>query len=271
MSVTREIQHTLLVGAAMNLVPIAIASTFVEPKVSRATEPTFMKQLRQGWRVVRRREGVALLIGLEVVLGVTLYSMGLFRPIYLMDGLGFPEVQIALWVSGFLLVAALVSAFAGDLAAALGEFGTVTLLAALASGSFLGLWALGAAWYAVFLQAPIYVAWSLQPALTTAFLNRRLEAGQRATVLSMGAFAFTLTLVLGLPLLGLFTSTMGIVSIGLALGVTSLVPSAYILARWRATVAPWPSVTPVPSRLVPNEARISRFHRLLERLSRLKP
>lgn len=266
-----RIQYTLLLGAAWNLVAIAVALTFIEPDVRRTTEETFIKQLVQGWRVVRRREGVALLIGLEVVLGVTLYAMALFRPVYLTSGLGLPEAQIAIWVSGFLLVAAVVSAFAGDIAARLGEFGTIAALVALASGGFLGLFAAGVSWWAVLLQAPIYVAWSLQPIMTTAFLNRRLESGQRATVLSMGAFAFTLALVVIEPLVGLATTFTNTITLGLALGLLTLVPSLYILARWRATVAPWPALTPVPSRLVPGAAVVSRFNRLLERLSRLKP
>jgi len=36
------------------------------------------------------------------------------------------------------------------------------------------------------------------------------------------------------------------------------------------TVAPWPAVTPLPSRLIAS-GRVSRFHRLLERMSRLRP
>ena len=269
---TGQIQMTLFLGAAWNLVAIGIAATFVEPDVARTTEPTFGEQLVQGWRVVRRREGIALLIGLEVVLGTALYAMALFRPIYLTQALGFSEAEVALWVSAFLLVAAAVSAFAGDLAAALGEFGTLAFLVAVSAASFVGLWALGAAWYAVFAQAPMYVAWSLHSPLTTAFLNRRLEPGQRATVLSMGAFAFTLGLVGLLPLVGFVTTaTSDLRLLGLALGLLTLVPGTYVLARWRTRVAPWPAVTPIPTRLLPDSARLSRFHRFLERMSRLKP
>jgi hypothetical protein len=266
-----DIRATLLFGTVWNLVPIGIALAFVEPAVERTTEPTFVRQLVQGWHVVRRREGVALLIGLEVVLGIALYAMALFRPIYLTRGLGFSETEVALWVSGFLLVAAAVSAFAGDLAAALGEFGTLAFLVGVSSLAFVGLWGLGTAWVAVLLQAPIYVAWSLHSPLTTAFLNRRLEPGQRATVLSMGAFAFTLGLVVLLPAVGFATTTSDVVVLGLVLGLVTLVPGAYVLARWRLTVAPWPAVSPVPSRLVPGGARVSRFNRFLERMSRLRP
>jgi len=117
---------------------------------------------------------------------------------------------------------------------------------------------------------PIYVVWSLQPALTTAFLNRRLEPGQRATVLSMGAFAYTLGLVVVEPLAGALTTTTGLLNLGLFLGIVTFFPCAYILARWRTTVAAWPAVTPVPSRLIAGH-RVSRFHRVLERMSRLRP
>jgi len=269
-SLTGSIQHTLLIGAAINLGAVTVAASFVEPKVERATEPTWAQQLRQGLRIVRRREGIALLIGIEVFLGVSLYAMAIFRPIYL-QFLGLSDLEIATWISGFLFVAAIVSAFAGRISAYLGEFGTLALLVALGAGPFLGLWFLGRTPAAVLLQVPIYVSWSLQSPMVTAFMNRRLEPGQRATVLSMGAFAYTLGLVIALPLAGLLTTTTGnLLNLGLFLGIATLIPCVYVLVRWRATVAPWPALTPLPTRLVPG-TRPTRFSRLLERLSRLRP
>ncbi len=265
-----DLRLTLFVGAGLNLVAVAVALTFREPGVERTTEPTYVQQLRQGFRVVRRREGVALLIGLEVFLGVTLYAMAIFRPLYL-QFLGLSNAEIAVSISGFLVVAAVWSAFAGEIARVLGEFGTIALMVAMASAAFFGMYGAGQHPGAILFQVPIYVVWSLQPALTTAFLNRRLEPGQRATVLSMGSFAYTLGLVILEPLAGLLTTaTSDRLNLGLFLGFVTLVPCAYILARWRTTVAPWPAVTPVPSRLVPG-GRVSRFHRLLERMSRLRP
>ena len=260
---------TLIVGAAVNIVAVAIALTFREPHVERVTEPTYTAQLVQGFRVVRRREGVALLIGLQVFLGVSLYVMSLYRPLYL-QFLGLPNSQIAVSISGFLVVAALWSAFAGTIARVLGEFGTIVFLVLLASGAFFGIYGAGQFRGAVIMQVPIYVVWSLQPALSTAFLNRRLEPGERATVLSMGAFAYTLGLIVVEPVAGILTTTTGVLNLGLFLGFVTLVPSAYILYRWRTTVAPWPAATPVPSRLLPGH-RVSRFSRLWERLSRLRP
>src|SRR5207245_2808911 len=174
--VVGDLRLTLLVGAILNLGAIGVAVTFREPKVERTPESTYVEQLVQGLRVVRRREGVALLIGVEVFLGVTLYVMAVFRPLYL-QALGLSESAIAISIGGFLLVAAIWSAFAGTITRVLGEFGTLALL---------------------------------------------------------------------------------------------VFPCAYILARWRTTVAAWPAVTPLPSRLIAG-SRVSRFHRLLERMSRLRP
>jgi MFS family permease len=265
----QDLRLTLFVGSALNLLAVLLALTFVEPAVERTTEATFGEQLRQGLRVVRRREGVALLIGLEVFLGVTLYVMAIYRPLY-MRLLGFSDPQIALFISGFLIVAAVWSAFAGGISRILGEFGTIALMIILASAAFFGMFGAGDFPGAILFQVPIYVVWSLQPALTTAYLNRRLEPGQRATVLSMGAFAYTLALVVLEPLAGLLTTSTGLLPLGLFLGVVTFVPCAYILVRWRTTVAPWPALTPLPSRLV-GGGRVSRFHRLLERMSRLRP
>src|SRR2546425_1164659 len=173
--VVGDLRLTLLVGAILNLGAVGVAVTFREPKVERTPESTYVEQLVQGLRVVRRREGVALLIGVEVFLGVTLYVMAVFRPLYL-QALGLSESAIAISIGGFLLVPAIWSAFAGTITRVLGIF----------------------------------------------------------------------------------------------LGIVTFFPCAYILARWRTTVAAWPAVTPLPSRLIAG-SRVSRFHRLLERMSRLRP
>ena len=263
-------QVTLLLGAALNVGAVAVAASFVEPDVERITEPTALRQLRQGLRIVRRREGVALLIGLQVFLGVALYLMTAFRSPYLAV-LGIAPGDIGAWVAGFLLLAALVSAFTGNLSDRLGEFRSLSLVAALAAGPFLGIWIAGRTAWAVLLQAPIYVVWSLEPPLISAYLNRRLEPGQRATVLSMGSFAYTFGLVIAEPLAGLAVTDGNILILGLFLAILTIVPCGYILTRWHATVAPWPAITPVPSRLVPGGARFSRFSRVFERLGRLWP
>ena len=226
-----DIRLTLFVGSALNLAAVVVALTFIEPQVERMTEPTFARQLVQGLRVVRRREGVGLLIGLEVFLGVTLYVMAIYRPLYLAH-LGLSDAVIAVSISGFLLVAALWSAFAGEIARVLGEFGTIALMVLMASAAFFGMYGARQFSGAVLFQVPIYVVWSLQPALTTAFLNRRLEPGQRATVLSMGAFAYTLGLVVVEPLAGLLTTNTGLLNLGVFLGVVTFAPCVYILVRW---------------------------------------
>src|SRR5437867_535074 len=128
----------VFVGAIVNLAAIGVAVTFREPKVERTHESTYVEQLVQGLRVVRRREGVALLIGVEVFLGVTLYVMAVFRPLYL-QALGLSESAIAISISGFLVVAAVWSAFAGTFTRILGEFGTLALLVLMASAAFFGM------------------------------------------------------------------------------------------------------------------------------------
>lgn len=269
-SVTGTYQITLLVGAVVNLGAVAVALTFVNPAVERAVEPTAVRQLVHGFRIVRRREGVALLIGLQVFLGVSLYLMTAFRSLYL-SFIGLDPGLIGIAISALLVLAAVVSSFTGRISDRLGEFGTLVLLALLASGSFFGIWLAGRVLFAGLLQAPIYIVWSLEPAVISAYLNRRLEPGQRATVLSMGSFAYTLGLVIAEPLAGLTTTATSLLDLGLYLGFLCAVPCAYILLRWRATVAPWPAITPVPSRLVPGGARVSRFFRVFERLGRLWP
>ena len=269
-SMTGSYQMTLLLGAAINLAAIVTALTFINPVVERSVEPTAVRQLVHGFRIVRRREGVALLIGIQVFVGVTLYLMAAFRPLYLAY-IGVSPAQIGLAIAGFLAYAAVVSAFTGMISDRLGELGTLTLLVALLVGAFFGMWILGRTSAAILLQIPVYIVWSLEPSLISAYLNRRLEPGQRATVLSMGSFAYTLGLVIAEPLAGLTTTASGILELGVYLGFLTLVPCAYVLVRWRATVAPWPPITPVPSRLVAGGAGITRFSRVFERIGRLFP
>ena len=263
-------QLTLLVGGAVNVAAVAVAATFVEPAVVRRTEPTALQQLRQGFRTVHRREGVALLIGFQVFLGVALYLITAFRSLYL-AAIGIGPASIGLWAAAFLFVAAVVSGFTGSISDRLGEFRSLGLLTLLASVPLLAIWVAGPSVWAVLLLVPVYVVWSLEPPLISAYLNRRLEPGQRATVLSMGSFAYTLGLVIAEPLAGVTLTADNILALGLFLGLLTAVPCGYILVRWRATVAPWPAITPLPSRLVPGGGRVSRFYRVFERLGRLWP
>ncbi len=263
-------QQTLVWGALINVVAVGVALTFINPSVERHVEPTALRQLGQGLRIVRRREGIALLIGLQVFMGVSLYLMTAFRPLYF-QALSLSPGDIGFAIFLLLLLAALVSAFTGAISDRLGEFGTLALLTSLASIPLFGMWLAGRALWAVSFQASIYVVWSLQPSILSAYMNRRLEPGQRATVLSMGSFAYTLGLVIAEPLVGLATTATSLLFLGLYLGLLTAIPCVYILIRWRATVAPWPAITPVPSRLIPGGAAISRFSRVFERLGRLWP
>src|SRR5207244_9789702 len=122
--------------------------------------------------------------GVEVFLGVTLYVMAVFRPLYL-QALGLSESAIAISISAFLLVAAIWSAFAGTITRILGEFGTLALLVLMASAAFFGMYGAGQFAGAALFQVPIYVVWSVQPEISNKFLNRRLVPGQRATGVSV--------------------------------------------------------------------------------------
>src|SRR3989475_4145848 len=111
--VVGDLRLTLLVGAILNLGAIGVAVTFREPKVECTPESTYVEQLVQGLRVVRRREGVALLIGVEVFLGVTLYVMAVFRPLS-PHALGLSGFAISISVSGFLLLSAISASLSGS-------------------------------------------------------------------------------------------------------------------------------------------------------------
>src|SRR5439155_18869068 len=71
--VVGDLRLTLLVGALLNLGAVGVAVTFREPTVGRTPESTYVEQIDQCLRVDGRRAGGALLIGVEVFLGVTLY------------------------------------------------------------------------------------------------------------------------------------------------------------------------------------------------------
>src|SRR3989442_2678433 len=90
-----------------------------------------------------------------------------------LKSLGISESAIAISIGGFLLVAAIWSAFAGPITRVLGEFGTLALLVFMASAAFFGMYGAGQFPGGALFQVPLYIMLSLHPALTTAFLNRR--------------------------------------------------------------------------------------------------
>ena len=253
----------LAVGAAVDIAGGLVILGFREPRSGRAREVGGVQQIRDGYRVVRRTPGLALIILFEVVITTTISSFAIFRSIYY-SRLGFPDSQLGLLWAGFLSVGGISAAASGWAARRLGEERSMALLTVLVGLPLVGVYAArDASPWVVLLQGPLYVAWGLQTPLIASFINRRIDAAQRATVLSMAAFVSVLALLFAEPLVGWLTSVADLYAIGLALGVAQLVPGTWIVHRWLTSqprFVPAPVPVPLPFR-----------SRIVERLTRLRP
>ena len=253
----------LALGAGIDIVGGAVTLFFTEPKFARPREAGGIEQIRDGYRVVRRAQGLALIILFEVVITTTISAFAIFRSIYY-NRLGWPDSDLGVLWAAFLTVGGLASAASGWAARRLGEARSMAVLTVLVGLPLIGVFvARNATQWVVLLQMPLYVAWGLQTPLIASFLNRRVDAAQRATVLSMAAFASVIAILIVEPLAGWLSSVTDIYTIGLALGVGQLVPGAWIVARWRARQ---PAFVPA---LAPT--RLPFRSRIVERLTRLRP
>ena len=117
--------------------------------------------------------------------------------------------------------------------------------------------------WVVLLQVPMYVAFGLQAPLIATFLNRRVDAPRRATVLALAAFASVIAVLVAEPSIGWLSTATDIYAVGLALGLVTLVFGAAIVARWRAV---HPAFVP---ELGP--AGASLWTRLADRFARFRP
>ncbi len=253
----------ILVGAFIGFAGGSTTAWFREPRFARPRERGGLDQVREGSRAVRAAPGLALLLLFQVVLTTTFTSFAILRAIYY-SRIGIPDPLIGpAWAA--LLAVAGVSATRSEWAARrLGEARSMALLAILVGVPFVGVYiARNASPWAILIQIPLYTAFGLSTPLLATFINRRVDAPRRATVVSLGAAVSTLAVLVAEPSSGWLSTQTDVYAVGLALGTATLVLGGAIVVRW---LVRHPAFLPTPGPPGP-----SLWSRVTERFARFRP
>jgi len=233
------IQWTLIVAGGIGGMGALTGLRFREPRVGRHVAEHYVAQLREGVRLVLVRRALFLLIAFELVLEVGVYVMAVFRQIYVEELIApfvadAPELRYVLLgavFAAFLIFSGFAARNAETFERRLGERRSLAALFAAAFLVYLVIFLLDHP-SAIITQFIMYGILGLQSPIIYGYVNRRVGAGQRATILALA----NLTLVIGIlgvePIAGFLADAVGLRGSLLILGLASAVPAVVVLWAW---------------------------------------
>ena len=190
--------YALMIG--VGLAGAWLAAGLREPARERPAHRSLVRTVAEALRIVRGRPGLATLLLFTATLWTLLTLIGLYAQAVLAE-LGLSTSRIGLVIGATLVCTAIGSWFAHRLTARGGfPAWTVGATAAIVGGGLglgSGALALGVAAYLV-----AEFAAGLYEPLLAARVNAELAAPQRATILSVQGFLFSITMVWAFPLTG---------------------------------------------------------------------
>jgi MFS family permease len=238
---TQRFDLTLILYAIPAGAALLLALTFQEPSVPREAAAGLFAQIASGMRTTRGNRQIVLVIVFQVLVGLVTYVMAFFRPAFIDDIVQKNYVLMGFVYAGFFVVAAVAGRLVDGLLKRFGEFGALALTFLLVFPPFAVVYAISANVFAatlalvlgVLTQVSFYIVWGIEgPAITT-ILNRRVESGDRATVLAISSFFTTLVIALVEPAAG-FLATDYNLGVGLAIiAFATSLPTAYVLMAYR--------------------------------------
>lgn len=238
------VQWTLIIAGVISAAGAFTALRFREPRVSRRVAERYFTQLRDGVRLVVIRRALFLLIAFSLVLEVGVYIMAVFRQVYVEELLtpfvasdfDLRYIAIGIVFSAFLLFEGLAARSADRFDRRLGERRSLAVLFAAAFASYLIIFFVDHP-SAIITQFITYAILGLQGPIIYGYLNRRLEAGQRATVLALANLVLVLGILSVEPVAGLLADALGLRASMLVIGVVAVPPAVVILRAWNRTIA----------------------------------
>lgn len=190
--------YALMVGAG--LAGAWLAAGLREPARERASHRNLVRTVGEALRIVRDRPGLAVLLAFSAGLWTLLALIGLYAQAVL-AGLGLSTSAVGLVIGATLVCTAVGSWFAHRLGGVGGfrRWSVAASVAIIGAGFGLGSGALALA-VGLYLVAE-FVAGVYEPLLADR-VNTGLGGGQRATILSVQGFLFSLTMIWAFPLTG---------------------------------------------------------------------
>ncbi len=203
----RDFAWPYALTVAVGLAGAYLATGLREPERERTEHRSIGRTIVEALRIVRGRPRLAALLGFAAALWTLLALVGLYAQAVLAER-GLSTSAVGLVIGGSLLCTAVGSWFAHHLTAR-GTFPAWTVGAAVAIvGGGLGL---GGAALAVAVAAYLLAEFAagLYEPLLSARVNGELAAAQRATILSLQGFLFSVTMIWAFPLVGWVAGRFG--------------------------------------------------------------
>jgi MFS family permease len=225
----RDFRWPFLLAALAALAAAAIAVTLREPERESTLRLGLTGTVREALRIVRTQPGLAWLLGFGAGLFTLLTLVGLYAQAVLSER-GLPPSRVTLVIGSALIFTAIGSWFSGRIGARTGfaRLAIATTLAAVATA--LGLGGAGVAIAVGLFFLGEFITGVFEPMLA-ARVNEGLPPGQRATILSVEGFLFSITMIWAFPLFGAAAERYG----WLAAYAGASVAVVVLLVAWLAS------------------------------------
>lgn len=238
--------------------PHARLASVAGERVSVARLRDLRATLSAGWRLLRSRPTLLLILDIELFVGLSSEGFDRLGDAHILLNIGLPPLgpfQPVVWFGVFSASILLLGLLATELARRRVDVNShravSRALLALTAVIVVGMMAFGltsAFWFAVTTYLVVNVTRRVTGPLYTAWLNQHTEAATRATVLSLEGQADALGQILGGPAVGAIGSA---VSLPAALVVAGLALTPALALFTRATPLPEPLPTPDGERTKP--------------------
>jgi MFS family permease len=192
---------------ASGLAAAALAAGLREPARERAAHRSLVRTVREALAIVRGHPGLAALLAFGAGLMTVLTLVGLYAQAVLSE-LGLPPSRIGLILGSTALCTALGSWFSGRVGVRVGFARAIVATSVAVVGAALGLGS-GVLLLTVGLYLLAELVTGVFEPLLSERVNRGLPPAQRATILSVEGFLFSITMIWAFPLFGAAAERFG--------------------------------------------------------------
>ncbi|UCE80279.1 MAG: MFS transporter [Methanobacteriota archaeon] len=233
--VTGRLEVTLIVAALIAIVGSFTAFLLQEPKVDRSKMLSMKAHFGFGLRTIVKSRAIMILILFQMVLGIGVYVMAMFRSIYMNEDLDLTFLWIGILFSTFLLVAAIVILSARRIENVLGEKYSLVFLYVAVLSTFLVVFLVRSP-IAIVMQYLMYVVAGIQGPIVNGYLNKRVDSEHRSTIMAIAVFTFTALLVVVEIGIGFVASAWGLINSLLLMAILSTPIAVLLLVMWSREV-----------------------------------
>ena len=232
---TWRLDIPLLVAPAIAIMGSMTVFALKEPKVDRNRMASYRTHLGEGLKHVLRSRAIMILILFQIVIEVGVYVMMIFRSIYMEENLDLDYLEIGLFFSSFLIVAAVIIVFARNIGEILGEKWSLFFLYSAVFISFVIVFVVRAQ-IAIVTQYLIYVVAGIQGPIIFGYINQRVDSEHRSTIVSISVFIFTVILVVVEVAAGFLATAWGLVESLFVLTLCTAPIAAVLMLLWSKEV-----------------------------------